>query len=318
MVSKTQVTKPFALKPGATLGIIAPASPAYDPREVETGRKILEELGFRVSAAPNALRRNRYLAGTDAERLTDLTRMFLDPSIDGLLCLRGGYGCMRILSQIDYRIIRCNPKILVGYSDITALQLAIWKRTGLVTFSGPMLVSDFGRAAGEFTLKHFYRALTGHIALGDIPPAPGAKLEVFRPGRARGRLLGGNLTLIAATLGTPYEIDTRGAILFLEDVDEQPYRVDRMLQQLRLAGKFKFAAGIVFGEFTGCEANEDENSFSLLEVIRDAVKDTGIPCYYGLAAGHGLNKATLPLGVTAEIDAAKCVLTISEPAVIIQ
>ncbi|MDD4237786.1 MAG: LD-carboxypeptidase [Desulfotomaculaceae bacterium] len=309
--------KPYALAPGSTLGIIAPASPAYDPLEVGLGKSLLEELGFQVVVAPHALKKNRYLAGTDAERVSDLNYMFLNPNIDGLLSLRGGYGCMRLLSQIDYRIIRHNPKILVGYSDITALQLAIWKRTGLVTFSGPMLVSDFGREAGEYTLKHFHKALTSPFALHTIPPAPDIKSEVIRPGRASGRLLGGNLTLIAATLGTPYEIDTRGTILFLEDVDEQPYRVDRLLQQLRLAGKFRSVAGVVFGEFVGCEAEEEASSFSLLEVIKDAMKEPAVPCYYGLATGHGVNKATLPLGVKAEIDAAKCLLTITEPATII-
>ncbi|WP_282432473.1 S66 peptidase family protein [Pelotomaculum schinkii] len=296
---------------------MAPASPSYDPLEVELGKYLLEELGFQVAVAPNALKKNRYLAGTDTERLSDLRHMFLEPAIDGLLCLRGGYGCMRLLSQIDYRVVRNNPKILVGYSDITALQLAIWKHAGLVTFSGPMLVSDFGRGAGAYTINHFYKALTSPFTLGVIPPAPDTRCEVIRPGRASGRLLGGNLTLIAATLGTPYEIDTRGAILFLEDVDEQPYRVDRMLQQLRLAGKFRFVAGVVFGEFAGCEAEENTSSFSLLEVLKDAMKDTAVPCYYGLATGHGVNKATLPLGVKAEIDAAECILTITESATII-
>lgn len=310
------MVKPYALAPGATLGIIAPASPACDPLEIELGKSLLEGLGFQVVLAPNALHNNRYLAGTDSERLSGLNQMFLNPAIDGLLCLRGGYGCLRLLTQIDYSIIRNNPKILVGYSDITALQLAIWKHAGLVTFSGPMLVSDFGREAGEYTLKHFHKALTSTSALGVIPPAPDIKSEVLRPGRASGRLLGGNLTLIAATLGTPYEIDTRGAILFLEDVDEQPYRVDRLMQQLRLAGKFRYAAGVVFGEFVGCEADEDADSFTLLEVLRDAMSDTAVPCYYGLAAGHGVNKATLPLGVKAEIDAAECLLTITEPATI--
>ena len=309
--------KPYALAYGSTLGIIAPASPSYDPLEVELGKYLLEELGFQVALAPNALKKNRYLAGTDTERLSDLRHMFLEPAIDGLLCLRGGYGCMRLLSQIDYRVVRKNPKILVGYSDITALQLAIWKYAGLVTFSGPMLVSDFGRGTGAYTIKHFYTALTSPFALGVIPPAPAARCEVIRPGRAGGRLLGGNLTLIAATLGTPYEIDTRGAILFLEDVDEQPYRVDRMLQQLRLAGKFRFVAGVVFGEFVGCEAAEDTRSFSILEIIRDAMKDTDVPSYYGLPTGHGVNKATLPLGVKAEIDADQCLLTITESATIL-
>lgn len=310
--------KPYALAPGATLGIIAPASPACNYLELELGKNLLERLGFQVALAPNTLQQNRYLAGTDKQRLSDLLRMFRDPAIDGLLCLRGGYGCMRLISRIDYRIIRNNPKILVGYSDITALQLAIWKHAGLVTFSGPMLVSDFGREAGAYTIKHFYQAITSPLALRAIPPAPGIKSNVIRPGRASGRLLGGNLTLIAATLGTPYEIDTRGAILFLEDVDEEPYRIDRMLQQLRLAGKFRFVAGVVFGEFVGCIPEEDTGSFTLLEVIKDAMKDITVPSYYGLATGHGVNKATLPLGVKAEIDAGKCLLTITEPATILK
>lgn len=310
--------KPYALTPGATLGIIAPASPACNHLEIELGKNLLERIGFQVVLAPNALQQNRYLAGTDTQRLSDLLHMFRDPAIDGLLCLRGGYGSMRLISRIDYRIIRNNPKVLVGYSDITALQLAIWKHTGLVTFSGPMLVSDFGQEAGAFTIKHFYKAITSPLALRTIPPAPGLKSNVIRPGRASGRLLGGNLTLIAATLGTPYEIDTRGAILFLEDVDEEPYRIDRMLQQLRLAGKFRFVAGVVFGEFVGCVPEEDTSSFTLLEVIKDAMKDITVPSYYGLPTGHGVNKATLPLGVKAEIDAGKCLLTITEPATILK
>lgn len=317
MVIKTQIIKPHALAPGATLGIIAPASSTCEHREVELGKRILEDLGFRVVVAPAALNKYRYLAGTDTDRLSSLIDMFLDPGVDGLLCLRGGYGSMKLLPLIDYQILRNHPKILVGYSDITALQLAIWKYTGLVTFSGPMLVSDFGREAEEYTINHFYRAITSPVALGVIPPAPGIKRDVIRPGRARGRLLGGNLTLIAATLGTPYEIDTRGAILFLEDVDEQPYRVDRMLQQLRLAGKFNSVAGVVFGEFVRCEANKEEDSFSLIEVLKEAMKDTHVPCFYGLATGHGINKATLPLGVMAEMDASACLLSITEPATII-
>lgn len=312
-----QVIKPYALSPGATLGIIAPASPAVDPLEIKLGKNILESLGFQVVLAPHVLSSNRYLAGTDTERLSDILHMFLNPDIDGMLCLRGGYGCMRLLSRIDYRIIRNNPKIFVGYSDITALQLAIWKHARLVTFSGPMLVSDFAGKTGEYTLKHFYQALTSPLALQSIPPAPGIKREVLRPGKASGRLLGGNLTLIAATLGTPYEINTMGAILFLEDVDEQPYRVDRLLQQLRLAGKFRHAAGVVFGEFVGCEAEDNALSFTLLEVLKDAMKDIPVPCFYGFATGHGVNKATLPLGVKAEIDAAECLLTITEPATMI-
>lgn len=277
----------------------------------------MEALGFRVILAPNALKKHNYLAGTDDERLADLCGMFLNPKIDGIICLRGGYGSMRILSNIDYRVIRRNPKVLVGYSDITALHLAIWKRTGLVTFSGPMLATDFGREPGDFTLRQFFKAVTYPSPLGAIPPAPGSKAQVINPGRARGRLIGGNLSLVAATLGTPYEIDTRGAILFLEEVGEQPYQVDRMLQQLLLAGKLSSAAGLVFGECVRCEAEENAHSFTLLEVIGENLKGLKIPCFYGLGVGHGVHKATLPLGVEAEMDAEKGLLVITESATMV-
>lgn len=308
------VRKPTALAPGSTLGIIAPASPALDLAPVAEGIKKIEELGFRVSLGSNALNKNKYLAGTESARLEDFHRMFRDPEIDGIICLRGGWGSMKILSGINYGFVRRNPKIFVGYSDITALQLALWKMSGLVTFSGPMLSPDLGREPSDFTLRHFYSALTDSRPLGAIPRAPGAKTAVILPGRSRGRLLGGNLTMVAATLGTSYEIDTRGAILFLEDVDEQPYRVDRMLQQLRLAGKLEQAAGVVFGEFVNCEADDKEHSFTLPEVIEMSVKGLHIPCFYGLSAGHGDHKATLPLGVRAEIDAEQCLLKIIEAA----
>lgn len=311
------IKKPYALENGSTLGIIAPAGPAYKQNCVELGKATLEALGFKVVVAPNALNKNKYLAGSDLERAADLCRMFQDRSIDGIICLRGGYGSMRILHKVDYRLIRRHPKALVGYSDITALQLAIWKRTGLVTFSGPMLTTDFGCNAGEFTLRHFLRAVQIPLPLGLIPPAPGVKTTVIYPGRARGRLLGGNLSLVTATLGTPYEIDCRGSILFLEEVGEQPYRVDRMLCQLLLAGKLTAAAGIIFGECINCEAEDMQNSFTLLDVIRGYMEKHKIPSFYGLGAGHGPHKATLPLGVKAEMDAEKGLLTITEPATIV-
>lgn len=312
--------KPYALAPGATLGIAAPAGPARDPASVLRGINALEALGFKVILASNALKRNKYLSGTDGERLDDLHGLFQNPEVDGIVCLRGGYGSMRLLSGIDYRVIRRNPKVLVGYSDITALQLAIWKRTGLVTFSGPMLATDFGQEpVDSFTFRQFFKAVTTPSPLGTIPPAPGVKAKFINPGRARGRLLGGNLSLVAATLGTPYEIDTRGAILFLEEVNEKPYRVDRLLHQLSLAGKLRVAAGLVFGECVGCEDEDEDNdhSFTLPEVLRETAEGLQIPCFYGLGAGHGASKATLPLGVAAEMDAEKCLLTITEPATIV-
>ncbi|MFA4885724.1 MAG: LD-carboxypeptidase [Desulfotomaculaceae bacterium] len=310
------IRKPAALKVGSTLGIIAPASPCDNSDSIDRGKKTLEDLGFRIVLAPNALKRDRYLAGTDRERIADLHKMFLDPRIDGILCLRGGYGTIRILSKINYYIIRRCPKILVGYSDITALQLAIWKKSGLVTFSGPMLATDFGLEPGDFTINHFYQAVTSYHPLGLVPAAPGVKTHVIYPGCASGRLIGGNLSLVTATLGTPYEIDTRGAILFLEEVGEEPYRVDRMLQQLFLAGKLHNAAGVIFGEFVGCEAADMSASFTCGEVIADIFTRLKIPCFYGLGPGHGAHKVTLPLGVRAQMDAGQCQLVISEPATV--
>lgn len=308
------IRKPAALVPGSTLGIIAPASPVRDLIPVIEGIRKIEDLGFRVSLAPNVLNKNKYLAGTESERLDDFHRMFLDPEVDGIMCLRGGYGSMKILSGINYHAVRRNPKLFVGYSDITALQLAIWKMTGLVTFSGPMLSPDMGRDPSDFTLNHFYSAVTDPRPLGAVPLAPGVKTTLIVSGRSRGRLIGGNLTMVAATMGTPYEIDTRGAVLFLEDVDEQPYRVERMLRQLRLAGKFDQAAGVVFGEFVNCEAGDKNTSFTLLEVLEAVVKGLHIPCFHGLSVGHGYHKATIPLGVRAEINADQCLLKIIEPA----
>lgn len=310
------VKRPSALKNGSTIGIIAPAGPAHDLDIYDKGKETLRSFGFKVVEGPNSLKKDRYLAGSDPERAADLQNMFADCSVDGIVCLRGGYGSMRILDKIDYGVIRRHPKVFVGYSDITALQLAIWKRTGLVTFSGPMVMPDFGGSACAYTLKHFLRAVQTPLPLGLIPPAPGVRTAVLYPGRARGRLIGGNLSLVAATLGTPYEIDCRGAILFLEEVAEQPYRVDRMLCQLLMAGKLTSAAGIVFGEFVNCEAGESTDSFALLDVIRDYTEKVKVPCFYGLGAGHGLYKATLPLGVKAQMDAERGLLAVTERATV--
>lgn len=307
--------KPRALAPGANIGIVAPASPALDLACVIEGKKLLEGLGFKVTLAPNALKMDKYLAGTDQERLADLCEMFLNPDIDGIVCLRGGYGSIRIVPDIDYSLVRRYPKVLVGYSDITILQLAILKKTGLVTFSGPMLATEFGCEPNDFTVSHFIKAITDVSPLGSIPTAPGAATVTINPGKASGRLTGGNLSLVAATLGTPYEIDTHGAILYLEEVDEPPYRIDRLLWQLYLAGKLNSAAGIVFGECINCK-NEKHSSYTLIEILIDICGRLNKPSFYGLSAGHGACKATLPLGVKAQMDAGKRQLVIMEPATI--
>ncbi|MGH9718858.1 MAG: S66 peptidase family protein, partial [Bryobacteraceae bacterium] len=260
--------------------------------------------------------------GSVEERLDDLHAMFRDPDVRAVFAIRGGYGAAQLLDRIDYKLIRGNPKIFLGYSDITALHLAIQKRAGLVTFHGPVTLSRFS----EYTQKHFRRALFEAKPLGKLtnppdsnPLRPAHTFRTVRPGTARGPLVGGNLTLISTTMGTPFEIETRGRILFLEDVDEQPYSVDRMLTQLRLAGKFDGVAGVVFGECNNCRPRDYqpsfESTFSLGEVVDEILGKLPVPVLSGLTIGHTEDQLTLPLGVMASLDADKGELEIEEPGV---
>ncbi|GEA14870.1 peptidase U61 [Moorella sp. E308F] len=315
MSATTPIIKPPALQKGDTIGIIAPASPLPDPAYLARGIDFWLSLGYRVRTGTHISKATGYLAGSDAGRLADLHQMFQDPEVKAIICLRGGYGTLRLLADLDYNLIRYHPKILVGYSDITALHLALNRMTGLVTFHGPMLYPELGsKALPPYTRESLCRALAVASPLGSIPPAPGLPPPVtITPGRAEGIVTGGNLSLVVATLGTPFEIDTRGKILFIEEVDEAPYRIDRMLTQLKLAHKLEAAAGIVLGFCTGCENPSLQPG--LLEVITDHLAPLGIPCFYGLPAGHLATQATLPLGIRARLDAAARTLTYLEAAV---
>ena len=249
--------------------------------------------------------------------------MFRDPEVKAVFAIRGGYGSAQLLDRIDYDLIRANPKVFLGYSDITAMHLAIHQRTGLVTFHGPVVLSHFS----QYTQDHFKAALFGTEPLGAVTnPSdsnrlrPEHVLRAIRPGKARGRLIGGNLTLISTTMGTPYEIDTRGKIVFIEDVDEEPYRIDRMLTQLRLSGKLDAAAGIVFGECADCKPKDYKPSFNstftLGEILDNFLGDLKIPVFSGLTIGHTDDQLTLPIGVMATLDADKGELVIEEAATI--
>lgn len=315
--------KPKVLRPGDTVGLITPATAVTDPDAIAKAERTAKFFGLKPRFARNVRKRSGYLGGSIAERIADIHEMFSDPEIRGVFCMRGGYGAGQLLDKIDYDVIRRNPKIFVGYSDITTLHLAIHKRTGLVTFHGPVMSSAFT----PYTQEHYRKALFSTDALGTLTNPnesnalrPSHMLRTVRPGKARGRLIGGNLSLVAATMGTPFEVDTRGCILFIEDVDEQPYSVDRMLTQLRLAGKFDQAAGLVFGECADCRPREYKPSFdstlSLGEVIDSILGDLKIPVFYGLTIGHTDDQLTLPEGVQATLDADKGTLTIEEPAVI--
>ncbi|HWR55732.1 MAG TPA: LD-carboxypeptidase [Negativicutes bacterium] len=306
--------KPKALRPGDTIGVIAPAG-CGKPEVTAAGVKWLEEHGFRVRLGMNSGQQHGYLAGPDGARAADVNAMFASPDIDGILCLRGGYGTMRLLEMLDYRTIRRHPKVFVGYSDITALHLSLSQRTGLVTFHGPMLASDMAKGLSGHTWESFYRAIAAPEPLGRISNPPLLPAPSFIvPGKARGLLSGGNLSLIAATLGTPYEIDTRGKILCLEEVGEAPYRIDRLLTQLLLAGKLQAAAGIVFAVCADCDGEPETPDFTLDEVLEERLGKLKLPVLSRLYFGHTPEKATLPLGVMAELSTETGGLAVVESA----
>jgi muramoyltetrapeptide carboxypeptidase len=303
-----KVIIPSRLKKGDTIGIVAPASPPGDPAEAaESTKEILDKLGYNVLFGENCQEKNGYLAGSDDKRLSDLMAMFANTDVKAIQCFRGGWGSARLISSMDFDIIRKNPKIFIGFSDITMLHLSIYKETGLVTFHGPMMTSNLVKEnCPAYTSDLFWRAITEPAPLGSILDKDGESPKSVVKGQVEGPLLGGNLSIIVTTMGTPWEIDTEGAILFIEDVDEKPYRIDRMLTHLLNAGKIQKAAGIVCGSFSGCVPDikkEGEWAQDLEWVIRDRLEPLGIPLAMGFPFGHIDITATLPFGVTARLDA---------------
>ncbi|MDG3006786.1 S66 peptidase family protein [Paludisphaera mucosa] len=296
--------KPRPLRAGDVIRFVAPAGPV----ELEAVRRcqaLFEAKGFKVVVPENIERRYLYLDGTDEERSAELNEAFRDPHARAVFACRGGYGLTRILDRIDYEALRKNPKIVVGFSDLTALHLAIGAKCRLVSFHGPMPLASLENEDGEhkYASDLLWRLLrTGRyaddpaVALTIPVPEPTERPDVLTAGRATGRLTGGNLSLIAATVGTPYQIETKGRILFLEDTHEAAYRVDRMLSQLRLAGLLDGLAGVVLGTFDG--ADEDE----LKAVFHDYLADKGFPVLTEFPLGHIPHNAVLPCGVPAEID----------------
>jgi len=311
--------KPRALKPGDTVGLVAPASYTFDLWRLDDAAARVEALGLKPRFGRYVKGRRGFLSGTDEERVADLHEMFSDRSVAAIFALQGGYGTPRLLDRLDYDLIRRNPKILLGYSDITGLHLAISKKSGLVTFHGPNMLGSLPPR----TLESLRKALFVAEPIGEVtnpeetdPLNAEFPLRTVAPGVARGRLVGGNLTLIAHTMGTPYEIDTTDRILLLEDTGEAPYRIDRMLVQLRLAGKLQAAAGIVFGACTDCGPSRSsfEISLSLSDVLQELLGSLGKPVLAGILFGHTKEKAIIPIGVEAELDAGARKLTIVESA----
>ncbi len=313
--SGKNVPKPRALKPGDTLALIAPSGSSNDPDLAAKGIKFLSGLGFRVKAGRSCTGKYGYLAAPDALRASDVNDFFADGEIDGIVCLKGGYGTPRILDSIDYDLIAAHPKVFVGYSDITGLHLAIQRHAGMPTFHGIMAVSMAG-GADRFSVESWMRAISAEGPLGRLDPPP---LADYRPvslagGKARGILIGGNLSLVAALTGTPYALDPRGKILFLEDIDEEPYRVDRLLTQLRLAGVFEQCEGVILGNWNNCVAKDTSRSLTLAQVFKDVIGPSGKPCIADFAAGHCVPTHTMAFGVQAFLDADEATLEITESA----
>jgi muramoyltetrapeptide carboxypeptidase len=294
------VHKPEALKKGATIGVVAPAG-CIDEKALNAGMAALRRCGFNVELSENISGRTGYLAGSAENRARDLETFFRRSDIKAIFCARGGFGSIQLLPFLNFRFAEC-PKIFVGYSDITILLNWFLQAHGMVTFHGPMVAMDFARGLSEFSSGHFWETLTGEKRKGAFHLG-----AVIRPGEVVAPLMGGCLSVLVTTLATPYEIDTKGKLLFLEDVGEKPYRIERMLTQLKMAGKLDDLAGVVCGDFVGCEGEEARGVRQILVEIFDRAD---YPVVTGLAAGHGQENLLLPFGVDISLNTTTATLSI--------
>lgn len=315
-----KVLKPAALKKGDTIGLVCPAYSAFIKEDVQIAVESLEVLGFKVKKGEHMFDRYGYLAGTDNDRAADINKMFADKSVNGIMAMHGGWGCARILPLLDYKTIQQNPKVFIGYSDITALLLGIYAKTGLVTFHGPV----GGSSWNNFSVENFKTILiegnavqmTNPVKKGDNLVQTEDRIYTINAGKATGRLIGGNLTVLSHILGSPYVPDFKGCILFLEDVGEDVYRMDRMITQLKIAGILDQLAGFVFGKCTDCPPSKGGyGSLTMEDIFEDHIKPLKIPSFSGAMIGHIKDKFTVPVGAEATIDAEKGSITLTEAAV---
>lgn len=314
--------KPRRLNPGDTIGIVAPASAPPNPAAIDRSVEVLESLSFKVKLAPNVRKRWGFLAGSDRDRASDLMKMFSDRRVNAIICVRGGYGTARLLPLLDYQVIRANPKIFLGYSDITSLHCAFLARSGLISFHGPMLNSDFIKDnLPAFTRQSFLRTLMAPTAPGSICQGYKTKtVRVLRRGKAAGPLIGGNISILCASLGTPYQASFRNSILFFEDLDEVPYRFDRMLTHLLNAGLLQQVAGVAIGINKNCKDPKAKTATEYRQTVEDVFKERllplKVPVVLGLPFGHIRYNATLPVGAHVMLDADAGDLVICESAVV--
>ena len=303
MLSKDNTSiRPPRLNPGDTIGIAAPAGP-FDPEKFMKGKTVLESMGFQTFFDEGIFQKHGFLAGTDIQRADQVNRLFADPTVQAIVCARGGYGSMRILPLLDFKTIQTNPKIFLGFSDISALLSVLHDHCGLITFHGPV-VTTLGNAT-EKTIMAMKTALTSDAAL-DLIPEDGM---VIKPGVCSGILAGGNLTTLCHLAGTSYASNFKGKILLLEDVGEMSYRIDRMLTQMKLAGCFNGISGLILGAFKECgHLNE------IVEIFNNIFENADIPILAGFDMGHGEHNLTIPMGLGATLDTDKKRLLFDEPA----
>jgi muramoyltetrapeptide carboxypeptidase len=317
----SRIVTPKRLAPGDTVALVAPASATFRPVELDIARESLQALGLTVKVGKSMLARHGYLAGTDRERAADINEFYKDGSVRAVLPIRGGWGSSRVLPYLDFEAIARDPKIILGYSDITALLLSIHARTGQITFHGPNGLGRWDAWSVDYVKRVLFngeavtfenpKGISDKNALAQIEH----RIQTITPGTARGRLLGGNLTVLTAIIGSPYLPHWDGAILFLEDVGEDIYRVDRMFTQMKLAGILPRIRGFVFGTCAECGPGEGFGSLTLEEVFADHIKPLNVPAWSGAMIGHQMQQWTLPVGADVQVDAAKGTITMLAPAV---
>lgn len=304
--------KPKALKKGDIIALTAPAGAVFNQSHIQKIENRLAELGFKTVKGETLYKTEGYLAGSDQFRTNELHNFFKDKNVKAILAMRGGWGCGRILDLLDYDLIKSNPKIIMGYSDITSLLIAITNQTGLITFHGPVGYSSWK----TFSTNQVFNTLVNGIESKlENPLDYLTDLATLTKGTTSGQLIGGNLTVLASMIGTNHESIWKGKILFLEETGEEPYRIDRLLWQLKQANVFKQINGLVLGAFTKCEAEEPEKSFSLAEVLNQHFKNTTFPVYKGATIGHIIPKFTMPIGLNVKLDADNFSITLLESAV---
>ena len=308
-----KILLPQALKKGDLIAVTSPAGAMRDLSGVDEFKSILEGFGFRVRIGETCRSKFGYLAGSDQLRRTELESFFSDDEVNAIVCMKGGYGCSRIIDTLDYELIRKRPKIFMGFSDITALINAIHLKTGLVTFHGPVGNSSWN----DYSFAHIAEVLMAGKKHRYFPgPESADKPVTYASGTAQGVLYGGNLSVLCGLIGTPYFPDLHGALLFLEEVKEEPFRIDRMLAQLRLAGVFDQVNGIIIGKFRDCIAEEQDFAFTVDEIFKQYFSKLNKPVYAGAMIGHIRNKYTMPVGVKASMNADKGTIELLESAVV--